>query len=121
MSDALVEDMKSYMRWFRIADDDFDNKLDQYYVASNIYHQPISPNSLGPQLKRLEEKWGMRQVSCHGLRHTYCSLLFSQNVPIQAVSRYMEHSESTITLQVYSHFIPDTQGIAINVPNKITD
>lgn len=121
MPDALVEDMTSYMRWFRIADDDFDNKLDQYYVASNIYRQPISPNSLGQQLRRLEEKWGMRQVSCHGLRHTYCSLLLSQNVPIQTVSRYMGHSDSTITLQVYSHFIPDTQGIAINALNKITD
>lgn len=33
----------------------------------------------------------------------------SQNVPIQTVSKYMGHSDSTITLEVYSHFIPDTQ------------
>ena len=32
----------------------------------------------------------------------YCSLLLSQNVPIQTVSKYMGHSDSTVTLEVYS-------------------
>lgn len=31
-----------------------------------------------------------------------------QDVPIQTVSKYMGHSDSTVTLKVYSHFIPDT-------------
>ena len=66
-----------------------------------------------------ERKWGLKHVTCHGLRHTYCSLLLTQNVPIQTVSRYMGHSDSTITLKVYSHFIPDTQGIAVNALNQL--
>ncbi len=62
----------------------------------------------------------MKLVSCHRLRHTYCSLLLSQNVPIQTVSKYMGHSDSTVTLKVYSHFIPDTQDTALNALNNIT-
>ena len=62
-----------------------------------------------------------RQITCHGLRHTYCSLLLAQNVPIQTVSKYMGHSDSTVTLKVYSHFIPDTQGIAVNALNRLTE
>ena len=58
-------------------------------------------------------------ISCHGLRHTYCSILLSQNVPIQTVSRYMGHSDSTVTLQVYAHFIPDTQEKVVNAINLI--
>ncbi|HIZ73566.1 MAG TPA: tyrosine-type recombinase/integrase, partial [Candidatus Gallimonas intestinavium] len=61
-----------------------------------------------------------RQITCHGLRHTYCSLLLAQNVPIQTVSKYMGHRDSTVTLKVYSHFIPDTQGIAVNALNRLT-
>lgn len=50
----------------------------------------------------------------------YCSLLLSQNVPIQTMSKYMGHSDSTVTLEVYSHFIPDTQEKAVFALNNLT-
>ena len=91
-----------------------------YYLAVNIYRLPIFPHSVGHYLKRYEREWKMKEVTCHGLRHTYCSLLLSQNVPIQTVSKYMGHSDSTVTLKVYSHFIPDTQATALSALNNIT-
>ena len=75
---------------------------------------------MGHWLTTLEAKHGFKHVSCHGLRHTYCSLLLSQNVPIQTVSKYMGHSDSTITPEVYSLFIPDTQEKVIFALNKLT-
>ena len=48
------------------------------------------------------------------------SILLSQNVPIQTVSKYMGHSDSTVTLEVYSHFIPDTQEKAVFALNNLT-
>lgn len=119
LTDALIQDFKKYMDWFRLADDHFDKNLDKYYVAVNIYREPIFPHIIGQWLKKYEEDWGMKHVTCHGLRHTFCSILLSQNVPIQTVSKYMGHSDSTITLKVYSHFIPDTQDKAINALNNI--
>lgn len=50
----------------------------------------------------------------------YCSLLLAQNVPIQTVSKYMGHSDSTVTLKVYSHFIPDTQEKVVFALNNLT-
>lgn len=47
LTDDLVEDLKKYMAWFRIADDEFDNKLDEYYFAVNIYRQPEGISSTG--------------------------------------------------------------------------
>ena len=119
LPDALIKDLKKYMDWFRLADNDFDNHLDENYFAVNIYRQPLYPQSIGQWLTFYERKWGLKHVTCHGLRHTYCSLLLTQNVPIQTVSRYMGHSDSTITLKVYSHFIPNTQGIAVNALNQL--
>ncbi|HIR22645.1 MAG TPA: tyrosine-type recombinase/integrase [Candidatus Scatosoma pullicola] len=78
-------------------------------------------SAIGQWLTFYERKWDMKHVTCHGLRHTYCSLLLAQNVPIQTVSKYMGHSDSTVTLKVYSHFIPDTQGIAVNALNRLTE
>lgn len=105
----LMDDLKKYMDWFRIADDEFDNKLDEYYFSVNILREPEGVSSTAQWLAKFEAKHGLKKVSPHGLRHTYCSILLSQNVPIQTVSKYLGHSDSTITLEVYSHFIPDTQ------------
>ena len=85
MPDALINDLIIYMEWFRQADERFDERLGEYYLAVNVYR-----------------------------------LLLSQNVPIQTVSKYMGHSDSTVTLKVYSHFIPDTQDTALNALNNIT-
>jgi len=117
--DQLFNDLLEYKNWFRMIDKDFDNKLDQYYIAVNMYREPINPTSLDKWLTDFEYKTEQKHVTCHGLRHTYCSLLLSKNVPIQTVSKYMGHSDSTITLKVYSHFIPDTQEIAVNALNDI--
>ena len=88
--------------------------FEKYYFAVNICREPVYPHTVGGWLKKFQDDKGFKRVCCHGLRHTYCSLLLSQNVPLQTVSKYMGHSDSTITLQVYSHFIPDTQEKALN-------
>lgn len=120
MPTALINDLKEYWQWFEKADMNFRKKLDQYYIASNIYRMPIYPHSLGTWLKNLEGQYGFKHVSAHGLRHTYCSILLSQNVPIQTVSKYMGHSDSTVTLQVYSHFISDTQEKVLTALDKLS-
>ena len=116
---TLIADLETYKDWFRLADSSFDDKLDEYYIASNINRESTRTNSIGPWLKDFENRHGFKNVTPHGLRHTYCSILLSQNVPIQTVSKYMGHSDSTVTLKVYSHFIPDTQDKAIQALNAI--
>lgn len=119
LPDALIADLKLYMDWFRLADKEFDEHLEQYYLIVNDYREPIHPHGIGHFLTKFEDKHGFRHVTCHGLRHTYCSLLLAQNVPIQTVSKYLGHSDSTVTLKVYSHFIPDTQERALNALDKL--
>ena len=119
MPDALVYDLKRYYDWFKLADDDFEYNRSDYYLAVNIYREPLGAGTIAKWLERFEIQNGFKHVSCHGLRHTYCSMLLSQNVPIQTVSKYMGHSDSTITLQVYSHFLPDTAEKVVTALNNI--
>ena len=92
----------------------------QTMKSRSFYKLPLYPHTIAHILTKLEAKYGFKHVSCHGLRHTYCSLLLSQNVPIQTVSKYMGHSDSTVTLEVYSHFIPDTQEKVVFALNNIS-
>jgi len=118
---SLIEDLNKYKDWFRMMDDDFDSKLDKYYISVNMYREPTNPEGLGDWLTRFQAKTNQKHVSCHGLRHTYCSILLSQGVPIQTVSKYMGHSDSSITLKVYSHFMPESQDMTMAVLNKFTN
>lgn len=120
MPNDLVKELQSYKNWFRIASPDFDDHPYDFYIASNLKREPLYIQALLNWVKQTEDACGLKHVSPHGLRHTYCSILLSNNVPIQTVSKYMGHSDSTITLQVYSHFIPDTQEKAVSAINSIT-
>jgi len=117
--DSLIENLKEYYEWFKITDKDFDERLDEYYICSTIYREVAAVDTPYRWLKKFLVDHDFKHLGCHGLRHTYCSILLSQNVPIQTVSKYMGHSDSTITLKVYSHFIPDTQDRVLNVLNSI--
>ena len=120
LTDDLIRDLQEYMDWFRLAAPDFDNNLDQYYFAVNIYREPEGTSSIGQWLKHFEKSHGFKKVTCHGLRHTYCSIMLAKNVPVNTVSKYMGHSDSTITLKVYAHFIPDTVDTALSVLSELT-
>lgn len=117
----LINELQSYKEWFRIAIPDFDEHPENFYIASNLKREPVHYQAINKWVKKFEMDLGLKQVTAHGLRHTYCSILLSQNVPIQTVSKYMGHSDSTITLQVYSHFIPDTQEKAVSAINSIIE
>ena len=119
MPDALYVELKNYYEWFADAIPNFDKELDKHYLAVNIYRVPIYPHTMGSWLKKIERANDLKEVTCHGLRHTYCSFLLSNNVPIQTVSKYMGHSDSTVTLKVYAHFIPDTASRAMDAFAKL--
>ncbi len=115
----LENDLKEYMKWFIEADKDFMTKLDTYYIAATHTREPLHPHTPYHWLSKLEVANGLKRVSCHGLRHTFCSILLSKNVPIQTVSKYLGHSDSTVTLKVYSHFISDTKERVVDAINSI--
>ena len=59
MTDPLIDDLKKYMDWFRLADSEFDSRLDEIYLAVNVYRQPLYPQSIGQWLTFYERKWDM--------------------------------------------------------------
>lgn len=58
-------------------------------------------------------------IRLHDLRHTSATLLLSQNVDIETVSHRMGHSKASITLDVYGHWLKETDEKASNVLNQM--
>ena len=57
-------------------------------------------------------KTGLDERRIHDIRHTYASLLLSNNAPILYVSNQLGHSSVKMTLDIYSHWIPSADSAA---------
>ncbi len=49
----------------------------------------------------------------HDLRHTHATLLLKKGVLIKVISERLGHSKIQLTLDVYSHVMPDMQESAV--------
>ncbi len=69
---------------------------------------PVNPFNLSRrEFKSLLKKAGLPNVRFHDLRHTHATVLFKQNVHPKIVSERLGHSSVGITLDTYSHVLPD--------------
>ncbi len=70
----------------------------------------INPSNLrNRSFKPLLERAGLRPIRFHDLRHTCATLLLSRNVNPKIVSEMLGHANIAITLDTYSHLLPDMQ------------
>jgi integrase len=70
----------------------------------------INPSNLrNRSLKPLLKAASLRPIRFHDLRHTCATLLLSKNVNPKIVSEMLGHASVSITLDVYSHLMPDMQ------------
>lgn len=73
--------------------------LDRRYITTHCFK---------PLLKRA----GVPQVRFHDLRHTCATLLLSKNINPKIVSEMLGHASIAITLDTYSHVLPNMQSEA---------
>jgi integrase len=59
--------------------------------------------------KPLLKKAGLPPIRFHDLRHTCATLLLSRDVNPKIVSEMLGHSSISVTLDIYSHLLPDMQ------------
>jgi integrase len=82
----------------------------------------VFPNTLGKPLQRshllkrefrpLLERANLPPIRFHDLRHTAATLLLGRGVNPKVVSEMLGHANISITLDVYSHVMPDMQQAA---------
>ena len=64
------------------------------------------------RFKPLLKRTGLPQIRFHDLRHTCATILLSQNVNPKVVSEMLGHASIAITLDTYSHVLPNMQESA---------
>ena len=69
----------------------------------------VGPDQARFALMSLCGRAGIGRVRLHDLRHTCASLLLAQNVHPRVVMEILGHSGIAITMDTYSHVLPELQ------------
>lgn len=74
---------------------------------------PCSPRNLMRAFYDLLEVINVPRITFHEIRHTQATLLLKKNVHPKIVSERLGHSSIKITLDTYSHMLPEMQESAV--------
>lgn len=80
------------------------------FVFVNKIGRPHHDRTLNKALDRIVKEYNSNEsnqtklphISCHMLRHTYCTRLFEEGVNVKVVQTLMGHSSFNITMDIYT-------------------
>lgn len=83
-------------------------------VFTDLRGRPIHPSTLRLAWLGIVKGAGPPHLRFHDLRHAHATLLLQQGVHPKIVSERLGHSAVGITLDIYSHVLPNLQAEAAN-------
>lgn len=108
MSDKLVEVLMKWKEEYPKSSLNlvFPNQVGNYNDPNNIVKR---------RFYYVLDLAGVERIRFHDLRHTYASLLISQNVSPKYVQSQLGHGSIQITMDTYSHIMPEDKIRAVKV------
>ncbi|MET4170814.1 integrase [Bradyrhizobium sp. LA6.1] len=82
---------------------------DDWHVVTQADGTPLQPRSLTHVVSEFLKEW---RVTLHGLRHSHASHMLASNIHPKIVQERLGHSSIAITMDIYSHLMPNMQGEA---------
>lgn len=70
-------------------------------------------------MDKLSKELDIPKIRFHDLRHTHATLLIKQGIHIKVVSERLGHANVSITLDTYSHVLPNMQKEAAEKLNDL--
>ncbi len=62
---------------------------------------------------RIATKAGIEGCNFHSLRHTYATRLFELGVPVNVVSKLLDHAKTSLTTDIYISVMPSLKNDAV--------
>ena len=70
------------------------------------------------QIIEILKKHNLKHIRFHDLRHTYASLLLANGAPMKYVQHQLGHSSITMTMDLYTHLLPEVNDKCVNLLNS---
>lgn len=82
------------------------------FVFTQWNGKPMYPSTPSRWFSKFLKEHGLRSITFHQLRHTSATLLIKENINIREISKRLGHSNTSTTLNIYSHALKSTDKIA---------
>jgi len=92
---------------------DMESELRERLGGENVFK--VTRETMNRSLRRGSEVVGVQPyLTCHDLRHVFCTCLLKRGVSMPIVTRLMRHASVTLTDAVYSHYVVSDLSHALN-------
>ncbi|MEU8529225.1 site-specific integrase [Streptomyces sp. NPDC048629] len=89
------------------------------YVFATRTGRPVEPRNVHRSFVRVSETAGLRLIRLHDARHGCATLLTAAGVAPRVVMEILGHSQISLTMDVYTHVVQDTQREAISHMDRL--
>lgn len=112
------------LRWHRMRQNDQRAKAAEKwqeggYVFTTGTGRPVEPRNVYRSFTRVAASAGLRVIRLHDARHGTATLLTAAGVAPRVVMEILGHSQISITMDVYTHVVQDTQREAISHMDRL--
>ncbi len=118
----VTQELRQYQKWQEEHKQQLGDKYeDNQLVIANTFGRPANTSNFTTRyFKKLLVDAGIdRSVKFHDLRHTHATLLLLEGIHPKVVQERLGHSTVTMTLDTYSHILPDMQDAAVKALDGI--
>jgi integrase len=89
------------------------------FVFTTQIGTPIEPRNLNRTFDALLKNAGLSRIRFHDCRHTAATILLSQGVSPRTIMEILGHSQISLTLNTYSHVLPEMTREAVSVMDTV--
>ena len=87
-------------------------------VCCNFVGAPLIPNDLGDHFRKMLTELIVPKIRFHDLRHTHATILLKIGENPKVIQERLGHASIQITLDTYSHVLPDMQDKTMSAFSK---
>jgi integrase len=87
---------------------------DDHHVVMRDEGEPIQPRSLSHAFTKFMHRYRGQRIRLHDLRHTHATHMLASGVHPKIAQERLGHSSVSVTIDFYSHILPNMQAEAVN-------
>jgi len=119
IDDTIINELKVHRK--RINEDRIlygQDYLEHDLICCNYEGMPLIPNDLGDHFRKMLTIVNVPKIRFHDLRHTHATILLRIGENPKVIQERLGHASIQITLDTYSHVLPDMQEKTMSAFSK---
>ena len=120
LNNGTIEILKEYKKW----QDEYKKQMGKQWKGANRvfiskFGGHMNPDTCSKIINKIVKKYGLDDLTFHELRHTSATYLINKGMNPKAVSERLGHSDTSVTMEIYSHTFEHTKKECANAFDDI--